>query len=321
MHAGSATARSSGPFSPRRRTRSRCSAAGTRRWREWPRSPTSTWAESGRWASVLNGVLEFQLHRGQGPGGARPLRAVRGARGSDEIQMQGGYLAAAAAIRLAEGDHEAALAASEQAIATREATGLRESGKPSSASFTRSRPPAPWAGTTRRISSSSWSTSFRRACGRHSSRRPHIASGRTSPGTIPARIATSPPQLLSFARSSFRSTSPSSSSSTVNGSRPAGGRTTRSRSSRRPATRSSASRLRRGWSGSTPSSRARRPKSASEACPAIQSVGSPRRASAGRTTSTRARRCCRSGCAGISWAGLTPGSSSWARRPVTAAHA
>ncbi|MFZ0343464.1 MAG: adenylate/guanylate cyclase domain-containing protein [Gaiellaceae bacterium] len=82
----------------------------------------------GQVASVLNGVLEFQLHRGRVQEARDLFGRFEELGGSDEIQMQGGYLAAVAAIRLAEGNHEAALAASEQAIATREATGLESQG-------------------------------------------------------------------------------------------------------------------------------------------------------------------------------------------------
>jgi predicted ATPase/class 3 adenylate cyclase len=79
-------------------------------------------------ASVLNGVLEFQLHRGRLQEARDLFRRFEELGRSGEVQMQGGYLAAVAALRLAEGNHEAALAAAEQAIATREVTGLESQG-------------------------------------------------------------------------------------------------------------------------------------------------------------------------------------------------
>lgn len=82
----------------------------------------------GQVASVLNGVLEFKLHRGQVDEARDLFGRFEELGRSDEVQMQGGYLAAVAAIRLAEGNHEAALAAAEQAIGTREATGLDSQG-------------------------------------------------------------------------------------------------------------------------------------------------------------------------------------------------
>ena len=79
-------------------------------------------------SSLLNGVLELLLYRGR-------LEQARGLLGrleaygrSDEVQMQGGYHAAVAAVRLAEGSHEAALAAAEQALATRDTQGISAQG-------------------------------------------------------------------------------------------------------------------------------------------------------------------------------------------------
>ena len=79
-------------------------------------------------SSVVNGVLEFQLHRGRLEEARSLLDRFEELGRSDEVQMQGGYQAAVAALRLVEGDHQAALVAAEQAIATGEATGIDSQG-------------------------------------------------------------------------------------------------------------------------------------------------------------------------------------------------
>jgi class 3 adenylate cyclase/tetratricopeptide (TPR) repeat protein len=76
--------------------------------------------------SVLTGVLELQLHRGQ-IDEARDFLARYDelyAASEGDVQTQGGYQAALAAVRLAEGNPRAALASSEQAFATRETLGI-----------------------------------------------------------------------------------------------------------------------------------------------------------------------------------------------------
>jgi tetratricopeptide (TPR) repeat protein len=82
----------------------------------------------GQVSSVLNGVLEFQLQRGRLEEARELFGRFEELGRSSEVQMQGGYQAAVAAIRLAEGNHEAALAAAERAIATRESTGIDSQG-------------------------------------------------------------------------------------------------------------------------------------------------------------------------------------------------
>jgi predicted ATPase/class 3 adenylate cyclase len=79
-------------------------------------------------SSVVNGVVEFLLHRGRQEQ-ARALFARFEALGSsDEVQMQGGYQATVAAVRLAEGNYEAALSAAEQAVATGDIDGIGAQG-------------------------------------------------------------------------------------------------------------------------------------------------------------------------------------------------
>ncbi len=79
-------------------------------------------------ASVLNGVVEIQVHRGRLEEARQLLGSFEELGRSDEVQVRGGYQAALAALRLAEGDHQAALTAAEQAVATREAVGLGAQG-------------------------------------------------------------------------------------------------------------------------------------------------------------------------------------------------
>ena len=78
--------------------------------------------------SVVNGVVEFLLHRGRQEQARVLFARFEGLGSSDEVQMQGGYQAAVAAVRLAEGNHEAALAAAEQAVATRHVEGISGQG-------------------------------------------------------------------------------------------------------------------------------------------------------------------------------------------------
>ncbi|HET9114966.1 MAG TPA: adenylate/guanylate cyclase domain-containing protein [Gaiellaceae bacterium] len=79
-------------------------------------------------SSVVNGVLEFQLHRGRLEEARELFARFEELGRSAEVQMQAGYQAALAAIRLAEGDHQAALTAAERAVATRDALGTDSQG-------------------------------------------------------------------------------------------------------------------------------------------------------------------------------------------------
>jgi tetratricopeptide (TPR) repeat protein len=79
-------------------------------------------------SSVLNGVVEFLLHRGRLEEARELFGRFVGLEHSDEVQMQGGYHAAVAALRLAERKFEAALAEGEQAVATRYADGIASQG-------------------------------------------------------------------------------------------------------------------------------------------------------------------------------------------------
>jgi hypothetical protein len=74
--------------------------------------------------SPLSSVLELQLHRGQLDEARELLGRYDKFAHSVDIQTQGCYQAALAAVRLAEGNHKAALLAAEQAFATREALGV-----------------------------------------------------------------------------------------------------------------------------------------------------------------------------------------------------
>jgi class 3 adenylate cyclase/tetratricopeptide (TPR) repeat protein len=74
--------------------------------------------------SVLSGILELRLHRGD-LDGARKLFASYDELGqSDDLQFQGCYQAAIAAIRLAEGNPREALSAAERAFANRTVMGI-----------------------------------------------------------------------------------------------------------------------------------------------------------------------------------------------------
>ena len=95
--------------------------------REWTRYPTSTWAIRAV-ASVVNGVVEFLLHRGR----VKKRRETcsdgsKGSEGRTRCRCKG-LSGGGRRVRLAEGNHEAALAAAEQAVATREANGLESQG-------------------------------------------------------------------------------------------------------------------------------------------------------------------------------------------------
>ena len=79
-------------------------------------------------SSLLNGVLEFLVHRGHLDQGRELLARFEELGRSGDVQMQSCYHAAVAAVRLAEGNHEAALAAAEQAVATRDAQGIASQG-------------------------------------------------------------------------------------------------------------------------------------------------------------------------------------------------
>ncbi len=79
-------------------------------------------------ASVLNGALELLVQRGRLDEARQMLRRFEELGGSGEVQMEGGYQAALAALRLAEGDPRAARAAAERAVATGEAIGLGAQG-------------------------------------------------------------------------------------------------------------------------------------------------------------------------------------------------
>jgi predicted ATPase/class 3 adenylate cyclase len=79
-------------------------------------------------SSVVNGVVEFLLHRGRQEQARALFARFEGLGSSDEVQMQGGYQAALAAVRLAEGNHEDALSAAEQALATRDVEGISSQG-------------------------------------------------------------------------------------------------------------------------------------------------------------------------------------------------
>ena len=74
--------------------------------------------------SVLNGVLELHLNRGDVDTARGLLAGFEELVRSDDLQIQGVYQAAVAAIRFAEGDRQAALAAGELAFATREPHGI-----------------------------------------------------------------------------------------------------------------------------------------------------------------------------------------------------
>lgn len=74
--------------------------------------------------SPLSGPLEIHLRRGQLDQARQMLSRYEEISRSGDAQAGGAYHAALAAVRLAEGNNEAALAAAEQAFATREALGI-----------------------------------------------------------------------------------------------------------------------------------------------------------------------------------------------------
>jgi tetratricopeptide (TPR) repeat protein len=79
-------------------------------------------------ASVLNGVLELLLHRGRLDEARELFVRFADLASHGEVQMIGGYQAAVAAIRLAEGDLRAALSAAEHAVGTRDSLGISAQG-------------------------------------------------------------------------------------------------------------------------------------------------------------------------------------------------
>ncbi|MGZ4340369.1 MAG: AAA family ATPase [Gaiellaceae bacterium] len=79
-------------------------------------------------SSVVNGVLELLLHRGRLEQARELLGRFEELGQSGAVQMQSGYQAAIAAVRLAEGNHGAALAAAEQAVATGDTQGISAQG-------------------------------------------------------------------------------------------------------------------------------------------------------------------------------------------------
>jgi hypothetical protein len=79
-------------------------------------------------SSVINGVMELLLHRGLLADARELFSRFVELEHSDEVQMQGGFHAGVAALRLAEGKPDAALSASERAIATRYADGIASQG-------------------------------------------------------------------------------------------------------------------------------------------------------------------------------------------------
>jgi class 3 adenylate cyclase/tetratricopeptide (TPR) repeat protein len=74
--------------------------------------------------SALSGALEIHLRRGRIEQARELLGRYEELGRSGDMQMQSGYQAALAAVRLAEGNPQAGLAAAEQAFATREAQGI-----------------------------------------------------------------------------------------------------------------------------------------------------------------------------------------------------
>ena len=75
-------------------------------------------------ASLLTGVLQIHVHRGQLDEARQLLMRYEELGGSGGLQVQGAYQAAFAAVRLAEHNVQGALKAAEQAFATREAHGI-----------------------------------------------------------------------------------------------------------------------------------------------------------------------------------------------------
>jgi class 3 adenylate cyclase/tetratricopeptide (TPR) repeat protein len=86
--------------------------------------PDEQLASSPLFSSVLSGVLELQLHRGRLGQAQELLSRFEEFAQAEDVQMNGIYQAALAALRLAEGNHQAALVAAELAFATGEAHGI-----------------------------------------------------------------------------------------------------------------------------------------------------------------------------------------------------
>ena len=78
--------------------------------------------------SPASGVLELYLQRGQLDQARRLLSRYEDFARSGDVQAESNYQAALAAVRIAEGDHRAALAAAEHALATREHLGIGSQG-------------------------------------------------------------------------------------------------------------------------------------------------------------------------------------------------
>jgi predicted ATPase/class 3 adenylate cyclase len=78
--------------------------------------------------SPANGILELHLQRGQLDHARQLLGRYEQLGRSGDVQAESAYQPALAAVRLAEGNHPAALAAAEQAFATRESLGIANQG-------------------------------------------------------------------------------------------------------------------------------------------------------------------------------------------------
>jgi tetratricopeptide (TPR) repeat protein len=78
--------------------------------------------------SPASGILELYLHRGQLEQARQLLSRFEELGRSGDVQGESAYQPALAAVRLAEGDHRAALSAAEQALATRESLGIAAQG-------------------------------------------------------------------------------------------------------------------------------------------------------------------------------------------------
>jgi class 3 adenylate cyclase/tetratricopeptide (TPR) repeat protein len=78
--------------------------------------------------SPVDGILDIYVRRGQLDEARRLLSRYEELGRSGDIQAASAYQPALAAVRLAEGDHRAALAAAEQALATRETLGIAAQG-------------------------------------------------------------------------------------------------------------------------------------------------------------------------------------------------
>jgi len=78
--------------------------------------------------SPADGILVIYLRRGKLDEARRLLGRFDEVGRSGDVQAESGYQAACAAVRLAEGDHRAALAAAEQAFATRDSLGIAGQG-------------------------------------------------------------------------------------------------------------------------------------------------------------------------------------------------